>query len=134
MLKCSWLGSRIFTGAARKLGFEPSRFWEEGVASLKDPELINAQPGGRWSALHQAAFQGRFNQCVDLLELGADGQSLTGARETPFDVVSKNHLHYKTYRLMELTGPHALTLDRALDVIHAEEAYSGSDSEAGRDK
>ena len=51
-----------------------------------DPTLINVQPALRWTALHQAAFLGRPDMVVYLLEKRADVQALTQCRQTPLDV------------------------------------------------
>jgi ankyrin repeat protein len=38
------------------------------------PDLINVQPSMRWTALHQAAFNGDAEVAAFLLEKGEDGE------------------------------------------------------------
>eukprot|EP00411_Alexandrium_monilatum_P041628 CAMPEP_0175389768 /NCGR_PEP_ID=MMETSP0095-20121207/31061_1 /TAXON_ID=311494 /ORGANISM="Alexandrium monilatum, Strain CCMP3105" /LENGTH=315 /DNA_ID=CAMNT_0016688293 /DNA_START=17 /DNA_END=964 /DNA_ORIENTATION=- len=64
-------------------GFE----WEEVKSMLaRAPDLINVQPAGRWTALHQAAFAGDKEMSEWLVEKGSDLQALTHARKTPLQV------------------------------------------------
>lgn len=52
----------------------------------RTPDLINVQPAGRWSALHQAAYEGNGEMAQFLLSKGADNQSLTRNQKTPLNV------------------------------------------------
>jgi len=47
---------------------------------------VNAQPGGRWSALHQAAAAGNAATIKFLVERGADLDVKTKDGQTPYDV------------------------------------------------
>jgi len=61
--------------------------WGTVRSLLKEtPDLINAQPCGRWTALHQAAFEGNATVCKELMEMGADPEALTRSGQTPADV------------------------------------------------
>jgi len=51
-----------------------------------NPELLNAQPGGRWSALHQFAAAGNVEAVSHLLKLGADPSAKTTDGRQPVDV------------------------------------------------
>ena len=51
------------------------------------PHLVNAQPGGRWSALHQAAYHGNKDAIAYLFGLGASPALLTKDGKTPWDVL-----------------------------------------------
>ena len=60
-------------------------------AAVKDllketPDLINVQPSMRWTALHQAAFDGNADIAAFLLEKGADPQALTRSGQTASEV------------------------------------------------
>jgi len=50
------------------------------------PDLINVQPSMRWTALHQAAFNGDAEVAAFLLEKGADPQAQTRSGQTPAEV------------------------------------------------
>eukprot|EP00435_Cladocopium_sp_Y103_P033538 s404_g8.t1 len=50
------------------------------------PDLINVQPSMRWTALHQAAFNGDAEIAGFLLEKGADPQAQTRSGQTPAEV------------------------------------------------
>jgi len=52
------------------------------------PDLINVQPCGRWTALHQAAFEGNADMAKYLLEKGADLAATTRAGKRPVDVAN----------------------------------------------
>ena len=47
------------------------------------PELVNVQPSGRWSALHQAAQAGSVGAVRDLLHFGANPLALTKDGQIP---------------------------------------------------
>ena len=51
-----------------------------------NPALVNVQPAGRWSVLHQAAAAGDQDMINWLLERGGDVTATTRAGETPKDV------------------------------------------------
>lgn len=52
----------------------------------ENPALVNVQPGGRWSALHQAAQAGCADTVRFLLEHGANSDARTNAGQRPVDV------------------------------------------------
>jgi len=56
-----------FCDAAKDWDFEEVRTMLEA-----EPALVNAQPAGRWSALHQAAAAGNVEMVTFLLGKGAD--------------------------------------------------------------
>ena len=47
---------------------------------------INVQPGGRWTALHQAAFFGNVDMVNWLLARGADKTLVTNCGKTPLQI------------------------------------------------
>lgn len=53
------------------------------------PSLVNVQPGGRWSALHQAARCGSTDAVEMLLASGANPRSENREGKTPREVASK---------------------------------------------
>jgi len=53
---------------------------------LAKPSLINCQPAGRWSALHQAAMRGNSDTVRFLLDRGASTTAQTSDGRTPLDV------------------------------------------------
>eukprot|EP00434_Breviolum_minutum_P037200 symbB.v1.2.032978.t1/scaffold4020.1/size47400/11 len=60
-------------------------------AAVKDllqenPDLINVQPSMRWTALHQAAFDGNAEMADFLLKQGADPNAQTRSGQTPAEV------------------------------------------------
>jgi len=55
---------------------------------LAAPDLINVQPSGRWSVLHQAAEAGNTETIAFLLGHGADITLKTKDGRTPFEVAS----------------------------------------------
>jgi len=64
------------------------------VIELCDQDIgyVNAQPSGRWTALHQACHQGDTSTVEYLLAKGADIKVTTRDKETPRDVaVSRGH-------------------------------------------
>jgi len=63
--------------------------WDKVVLLLDaSPDLINVQPGGRWSALHQAAHEGNRRMVRFLIERGADVAAASNSGETPRDVAT----------------------------------------------
>lgn len=60
----------------------------DGVKILlaKSPALVNVQPAGRWSALHQAAHDGNVGVVNYLLQRGADLNQKTRSGKLPADV------------------------------------------------
>merc|ERR1719373_1297162 len=50
------------------------------------PKIVNVQPSGRWSALHQAAESGNAEAVKFLLAHGANLEVLTSDGKTPKDV------------------------------------------------
>ncbi|CAE7467824.1 ANKRD49 [Symbiodinium pilosum] len=63
----------------------------------ESPELINCQPGGRWSALHHAAYKGNLSAVQSLLELGASTSLRTRDGFTPAEVAASNVFDYLLY-------------------------------------
>lgn len=55
---------------------------------LSTPEIVNAQPAGRWAALHQFAEAGMTEMCKWLLKHGADRGVKTKDGKTPLDVAT----------------------------------------------
>lgn len=61
--------------------------WDAVRTMLREtPDLINVQPCGRWTALHQAAFEGNAGVVQELIDLGADVKAHSRARQTPAGV------------------------------------------------
>lgn len=61
--------------------------WDQVTTMLREcPDLINVHPCGRWSVLHQAAFEGNADVCKQLLGLGADARALTRSGQTALQV------------------------------------------------
>jgi len=61
--------------------------WDELKALLDEtPDLLNVQPAGRWSALHQAAEEGNRIMVEDLLARRADINAVTRDGRTPLEV------------------------------------------------
>ena len=71
----------VFLDAAKDYKFEK-------VKSLAESNglLINVQPAGRWSALHQAAAAGDESMINWLIARGARLESVTGDGKKPIDV------------------------------------------------
>jgi len=64
-----------------------SFLWTEVQALLDEtPDLINVQPSGRWSALHQAACEGNSLMVSDLLARRADPAARTRDGKSPLDI------------------------------------------------
>eukprot|EP00913_Durusdinium_trenchii_P033252 g31129.t1 len=59
----------------------------EGVKAMLEetPELVNVQPAGRWSALHQFAENGDADAVRYLLEMGADRDAKNKEGQTPLE-------------------------------------------------
>jgi len=55
---------------------------------LAKPSLINCQPAGRWSALHQAAMRGNLESVCFLLDRGASTMVRTRDGLAPLDVAA----------------------------------------------
>merc|ERR1712008_517953 len=63
------------------------RRWDEVEQRLnEEPDLVNVQPTGRWSALHQAAFTGDASAVSLLLKRSADCLVQASDGQTPLDV------------------------------------------------
>ena len=61
--------------------------WEQVKTKLTDtPDLINVQPEGRCTALHQAAFAGNTDMCHFLTSKGADIAAQNRHGQKPADV------------------------------------------------
>lgn len=73
----------VFLDAAKAREWATVRHTLEGT-----PELINVQPAGRWSALHQAAEAGDEATIQHLLGLGASTTALTRDARRPIDVAA----------------------------------------------
>jgi len=76
------------------LDFAKSGEWDD-VRKLLDvsPHLINVQPAGRWSALHQAAVQGDAEVVTMLLDRRADLGAQTKDGKTPVEVARLSVAH-----------------------------------------
>mmetsp|Transcript_137044 Transcript_137044/g.382122 ORF Transcript_137044/g.382122 Transcript_137044/m.382122 type:complete len:312 (-) Transcript_137044:48-983(-) len=69
--------------------------WEEVKSMLtRAPNLINVQPAGRWTALHQAAYEGNKDMAEYLVRQGSNLQALTHARKTPLQVAKGAAVEY----------------------------------------
>ena len=65
--------------------------WDSVWCILRDhPDFVNVQPCGRWSVLHQAAFQPNVPMVRRLIALKADVTLKTSSGEHPIDVVGKH--------------------------------------------
>jgi hypothetical protein len=65
--------------------------WVEVQRKVSDePSLVNAQPCGRWSALHQASFGGFPDAVLFLLDSKASLEAKTEDGKTPLDVAKKD--------------------------------------------
>jgi len=63
--------------------------WDTVRARLKaEPSLVNVQPCGRWSVLHQAAQHGSVEAVLDLLRLDADPRVRNKSGQSPSEVAS----------------------------------------------
>ncbi|CAK8997360.1 unnamed protein product [Durusdinium trenchii] len=64
----------------------------EGVKAMLEetPELVNVQPAGRWSALHQFAENGDADAVRYLLEMGADRDAKNKEGQTPLEVAAED--------------------------------------------
>jgi hypothetical protein len=71
----------LFLDHAKSFDFKTCREMLE-----ETPELVNMQPSGRWSALHQAAEAGKPTAVKMLLSKGADVNLKTKSGQTPRDV------------------------------------------------
>eukprot|EP00440_Ansanella_granifera_P037446 gb/GFBE01040627.1/.p1 GENE.gb/GFBE01040627.1/~~gb/GFBE01040627.1/.p1 ORF type:complete len:272 (+),score=86.55 gb/GFBE01040627.1/:1-816(+) len=61
--------------------------WSEVKTMLEAaPDLINVQPCMRWTALHQAAYEGNAEMATFLLEKGADATALTRSGQSCSEV------------------------------------------------
>ncbi|CAJ1401355.1 unnamed protein product [Effrenium voratum] len=62
----------------------------DGVKAMLEelPDLINVQPAGRWSVLHQFAENGDADAVRYLLEMGADREAKNKDGQTPAEVAS----------------------------------------------
>lgn len=61
--------------------------WTQVKAMLAEtPGLINVQPAGRWTALHQAAYEGNADMCTFLTGKGADASLQNRRGQKPVDV------------------------------------------------
>lgn len=61
--------------------------WVAVKSMLKEqPDLINVQPCGRWSALHQAAYEGNATIAEELVKLGASTIATNRQGKTPAQV------------------------------------------------
>jgi len=70
-----------FLDAAKSCNFSLVR-----ALVLAKPNLINCQPTGRWSALHQAAVRGNLETVRFLLDRGASTTARTRDGRTPLEV------------------------------------------------
>ena len=71
------------------------------------PHLINAQPNGRWSALHQAAFQGNQHAVSMLIHHGADIHLKNRSGKKPCDVLPS---HLKPYFPTLFSSPRSIAV------------------------
>ena len=58
------------------------------------PQLVNVQPAGRWSALHQAVHADDAEAVRDLLRIGASLHAKTKDGKTPRDVAKRAVVRY----------------------------------------
>ena len=65
--------------------------WDVVQRKVSDePSLVNVQPCGRWSALHQAALDGDPAAVLFLLDSKANLEAKTEDGKTPLDVAKKD--------------------------------------------
>uniref|UniRef100_A0A7S4SGE2 PARP-type domain-containing protein n=1 Tax=Alexandrium monilatum TaxID=311494 RepID=A0A7S4SGE2_9DINO len=74
-----------FLDAAKRFDFDRVRDFVE-----ENPGYLNAQPAGRWSALHQAAEKGDIEMVSYLVMKGASLTVKTKDGKTPLDVAADN--------------------------------------------
>ncbi|CAE7896808.1 PSMD10, partial [Symbiodinium microadriaticum] len=71
------------------LNLAKARKWKELAGFLAEvPDLARAQPGGRWSALHQAASAGHLETIRLLLSCRADTTARNSDGKTPVEVAT----------------------------------------------
>jgi len=76
------------------LDLAKTRQLQKVVAAVKEnPAIVNVQPAGRWSALHQAAEHGDQEVVNFLLTHGANLEAKTRDGKTPEDVAKGNVKH-----------------------------------------
>jgi hypothetical protein len=85
----------LFLDFAKKYDFAKVRELIE-----KDIAYVNAQPSGRWTALHQACHQGDSSTVEFLLGKGADTKVTTQAGETP-RAVAEGRGHTACVKLLD---------------------------------
>lgn len=74
----------LFLDYAKQYNFSKVRELVDG-----DIEYVNAQPSGRWTALHQACHKGDVAMVTYLLDKGADIKVTTRDGQTPKDVAAE---------------------------------------------
>ena len=85
----------LFLDFAKKYDFAKVRELIE-----KEIAYVNAQPSGRWTALHQACHQGDSSTVEFLLGKGADTKVTTQAGETP-RAVAEGRGHTACVKLLD---------------------------------
>mmetsp|Transcript_35487 Transcript_35487/g.57090 ORF Transcript_35487/g.57090 Transcript_35487/m.57090 type:complete len:277 (+) Transcript_35487:34-864(+) len=73
----------------------------------ESPDLINVQPSMRWTALHQAAFNGDAEVAAFLLEKGANPQAQTRSGQTPAEVAKNEAVRAVIQKAEETEAPAA---------------------------
>lgn len=85
--------------------------WAAVKTMLGDnPDLVNVQPAGRWTALHQAAYEGNGDITTYLLDQGANPAALTRSGELPLQVAKKGAVE-----VLKRRGPQAEDEDDNVD-------------------
>ena len=70
--------------------------WDRVFSMLENyPNLINVNPSGRWTILHQAVYKGDYNTVLKLSTLKADRTIKTGDGKTPLDILRETKLPIK---------------------------------------
>jgi len=72
---------------------------------IRKPGLVNCQPAGRWSALHQAAYAGRAQAVQFLLAHGASTTLRARDGLTPLDVAKDGVVELLLVATSEMSSP-----------------------------
>ena len=93
----------------------------------EDPRLINCQPLGRWSALHQAAANGNARVVSLLVSLGVSLDVTNSAGRTPMDIAATSEVR----ELLRAEAAARAQTARALAAARAQSQAVGATTKAG---